>query len=43
MVTAPDGRIFVAEKAGMIHVIKNGAILPTPLLTLTDVNNFGDR
>jgi glucose/arabinose dehydrogenase len=43
VVTTPDGRIFVAEKAGVIHVIKNGAVLPTPLLTLTDVNNFGDR
>jgi glucose/arabinose dehydrogenase len=43
VVTAPDGRIFVAEKAGTIRVIKNGSILPSTLLTLTDVNNFGDR
>ena len=39
----PDGRIFVAEKNGIVKVIKNGALLPTPLITLTDVNTFGDR
>lgn len=38
-----DGRIFVTEKAGSVRVIKNGALLPTPLITLTDVNAYGDR
>ena len=40
---APDGRIFVAEKGGTVRVIKNGAVLPTPLITLSDVNTFVDR
>lgn len=39
---APDGRIFVTEKSGRLRVIKNGELLPTPLITLT-VDTFGDR
>ena len=39
----PDGRILIAEKGGSILIIKNGVLLPEPLITLTDVNNFGDR
>jgi len=38
-----DGRIFVAEKTGTVRVIKNGTLLPTPLITLSDVNSYGDR
>jgi glucose/arabinose dehydrogenase len=35
--TAPPGdtRLFVLEKAGLIKVIKNGALLPQPFLDLT--------
>ncbi len=40
---APDGRIFVAEKGGTVKVIKNDVLLSEPLITLTDVNTFGDR
>ncbi len=40
---AADGRIFVAEKNGVVKVVKNGAVLPTPVITLTDINTFGDR
>jgi glucose/arabinose dehydrogenase/peptidoglycan/xylan/chitin deacetylase (PgdA/CDA1 family) len=40
---APDGRIFIAEKGGIVRVVKNGVLLPTPLIALTDVNSFGDR
>ena len=41
---ADDGRIFVAEKRGMIRVIEDGAVLPTPVLDITgEVNNAGDR
>ena len=40
---APDGRIFIAEKSGTIKVVKNGVLLAEPLVTLTDVNTFGDR
>ncbi len=39
---APDGRIFVAEQGGRLRVIKNGALLPTPFVTLT-VNSDGER
>jgi glucose/arabinose dehydrogenase len=39
----PDGRIFVAEKNGDVRVIKNGTLLPSPLITLSDVNSYGDR
>ena len=35
MALAPDGRIFVCEQAGKLRVIKNGALLPTPFVTLT--------
>src|SRR5262245_48386681 len=32
---APDGRIFVCEAfAGRLRVIKDGALLPTPFLTV---------
>jgi glucose/arabinose dehydrogenase len=30
----PDGRVFLCEKTGRITVYKNGAWLPTPLLTV---------
>jgi glucose/arabinose dehydrogenase len=35
MTLAPDGRIFVSEQAGRLRVIKDGALLPDPALTLT--------
>lgn len=38
-----DGRIFVAEKAGVVRVIKNGALVATPVIQLSDVNAYGDR
>src|SRR5262245_15590466 len=39
---APDGRIFVSQQAGALRVVKNGALLPTPFLTLT-VSSSGER
>jgi glucose/arabinose dehydrogenase len=39
---APDGRLFVAEQGGKLRVIKNGALLSTPFVTLT-VNSSGER
>ena len=39
---APDGRLFVAEKNGALRVIKNGALLATPFLTVS-VNSSGER
>lgn len=42
MEIAPDGRIFVAQQGGALRVIKNGALLATPFLTLS-VNASGER
>ena len=39
---APDGRLFVAEQGGRLRVIRNGALLATPFLTLT-VSSSGER
>jgi glucose/arabinose dehydrogenase len=42
MEIAPDGRIFVCLQAGQLRVIKNGALLPTPFVSLS-VNFSGER
>src|ERR1044072_950277 len=42
MALAPDGRIFVCEQGGKLRVIKNGALLATPFVTLT-VDSAGER
>ncbi|HEY6806376.1 MAG TPA: Calx-beta domain-containing protein [Pyrinomonadaceae bacterium] len=42
MALHPDGRIFVCQQTGALRVIKNGAVLPTPFMTLT-VNSSGER
>ena len=42
MALAPDGRIFVCEQGGNLRVIKNGALLATPFLTVT-VSSVGER
>jgi glucose/arabinose dehydrogenase len=39
---APDGRLFVCEQNGRLRVIKNGALLSTPFLTVT-VSSSGER
>jgi glucose/arabinose dehydrogenase len=40
----PDGRILVAEKPGVVRLIKNGVLLPTPFIDLTDrINSNFDR
>ena len=39
---APDGRIFITEKAGAVRVHKNGALLPTPFAQFP-VNTYGER
>ena len=39
---APDGRLFVCQQTGQLRVIKNGALLATPFLTVT-VNSSGER
>lgn len=35
MAFAPDGRLFVCQQGGQLRIIKNGALLATPFLTLT--------
>jgi len=42
MALAPDGRIFVCQQSGALRVIKNGALLATPFLTVT-VDSQGER
>ena len=42
MAVSTDGRIFVAQQGGVVRVVKNGALLPAPFVTLT-VNANGER
>ncbi len=42
MAIAPDGRIFVCEQEGRLRVIKNGALLPTPFVSIS-VDPGGER
>jgi glucose/arabinose dehydrogenase len=42
MVFAPDGRLFVCLQTGQLRVIKNGALLPTPFVSLS-VDSSGER
>lgn len=42
MAFAPDGRLFVCQQTGALRVIKNGALLATPFMTLS-VNSSGER
>ena len=41
---APDGRLFVAEKHGIVRVVKNGAVLATPAIDISaQVNDYWDH
>ncbi len=41
---AHDARLFVVEQGGVIHVVKDGALLPTPFLDITSrVSSNGER
>jgi len=42
MAFAPDGRIFVAQQAGALRIVKNGSLLPNPFISLT-VSSSGER
>lgn len=35
MAFAPDGRLFIAEQTGALRVVKEGALLPTPFVTVS--------
>lgn len=39
---ASDGRLFVTERPGRVRVIRNGQLLGTPALTLTDISATGE-
>jgi len=39
---APDGRLFVTQQGGALRVIENGALLPTPFVSVS-VNSSGER
>jgi glucose/arabinose dehydrogenase len=40
---SPDGRLFICEKAGKVKVFKNGAILSTPMIQLSNVEELNER
>lgn len=42
MAFAPDGRLFIAQQAGALRVIKNGKLLSQPFIKLS-VNSRGER
>lgn len=40
----PDGRILVAEKPGIVRLVEDGQVLPTPFLDISDrVNTYANR
>lgn len=39
MAFAPDGRVFVTQQGGAVRVVKNGALLGTPFVTITVASN----
>jgi glucose/arabinose dehydrogenase len=42
MAFAPDGRLFVCQQGGQLRVVKNGALLATPFVTVSTTAN-GER
>lgn len=41
---APDGRMLIWQKEGMVRILKNGSLLPTPFINIsTKVNRRQDR
>jgi glucose/arabinose dehydrogenase len=41
---APDGRMFIWEKAGIVRIFKDGQLLPRAFLDISDrVNQYADR
>src|SRR4029077_19940506 len=42
MAFAPDGRLFICQQGGQLRVVKNGALLATPFLTVT-TDSSGER
>jgi glucose/arabinose dehydrogenase len=42
MAFAPDGRAFICLQGGVMRVVKNGSLLPTPAMSIA-VNSSGER
>jgi glucose/arabinose dehydrogenase len=43
-VTLPDGRALIAQKDGLVRLVKNGVLQPTPFIDLrARVNDYWDR
>ena len=42
MEIAPDGRVFICQQGGSLRVVKNGALLAAPFVTLS-VDSSGER
>lgn len=42
LAVAPDGRVFVCEQTGALRVVKDGALLPEPFLSLK-VDSYWER
>src|SRR6185295_15662065 len=42
MAFAPDGRLFVCQQAGSVRVVKNGALLTQPFMSIS-VASSGER
>ena len=41
---APDGRIFIWQRDGVIRIVKNGVLLPTPFMNFSSkVNTYTDH
>jgi len=44
LATLPDGRLLIAQKGGVVRLIKNGVMQPAPFIDLTArVNDYWDR
>jgi glucose/arabinose dehydrogenase len=43
MAFAPDGRLFVSQKAGRLRVIQDGALLTQPFVTISGIRSDGER
>ncbi|MGH9141171.1 MAG: PQQ-dependent sugar dehydrogenase [Vicinamibacterales bacterium] len=40
---APDGRLFVAERSGLVRIVRDGRLLDDPAISLTDVAGSGGQ
>jgi glucose/arabinose dehydrogenase len=41
LVTLPDGRVLIAERAGRVRMLRGGSLMRSPALSLTDVSTVG--